>query len=244
MMVSAFRARTLLVRGLAAAALAVAASPAWAGVYELQYQTSSQIGDIYFYAPPPGALPGPISGIVPAGTIVGGALVGPSTETTTGLAPCSPPGTTSGCFVNSGVAQTITGLLLPGTFQNTYGGTNDNQLLSFTNNLGTNPESSNLSDTWFSDSRPYGSPGYNPGGFAFQTADNTWVGVFTYDGGSGPQFWVQSIDVYGNLVDSSGTGTATLTFLAPGPTPGAGHLGLFALGVAFAALKLRERVAR
>jgi hypothetical protein len=232
---SVSQSRKLLVGCLAAAGLAVAASPASAWeIYELQYHTASQDGDIYFYAPPPSALPptlgqvpGLITGIVPDGTIVNGSPIF-NTETTTGLT-----------FNNNGNPVPVTGLLAPNSFGNVFGGANDNLLLSFVPNVSSNPPTSNLANSWFTDQT-----GVNPpGGIAFQAADGTQVSVFTFGG----QLWAESIDIFGNDIYASQVagGLSTLTALgAPGPTPATGYLGLFGLAIGAAALKLRERLAR
>ncbi len=246
---SASRSRNILATCLAAG-LAVAASPALADVYELQYQTASQSGDIFFYAPPPGqlpptsgAMPGLITGLVTNGASlpwINGGLPIFSSETTTGT-PCSPAGV--GCFNNINTTQLVTGLLPVGAFPNTWtGSTNDNLLESFNPNVSANPPVSNLSNTWFSDTT-----GVNPGGVAFQAADGTQVAIYTYDDGNGPQLWAESYDIYGNDIAASQVtgGLSTLTDLgAPAPTPGAGYLGLFGLALGAAALRLRERFAR
>jgi hypothetical protein len=243
MMNFAPRSRNLLVSCLAAAGLAVAASPALADVYELQYTTASQTGDLFFFAPPPGALPGLITALVPNGTVIPGINGGNpmfNTETTTGT-PCGAGG--PGCFNNINTTQSVSFLLPPGSFPNQFtGNTNDNLLESFVPNVSPNPPSSNLDNTWFSDTA-----GVNPGGIAFQAADGTQVAVYTYDDGSGPRLWAESYDIYGNDIAASQVqgGLSTLTDLgAPAPTPGAGYLGLFSLAIGAAAFKLRERLAR
>ena len=115
---SASRSRNLLASCVAAAGLAIAASPALADVYELQYQTASQSGDIFFIAPPPSALPPSpgatpqlIQQIVPYGAVIAGINGGNpmySTETTTGIA-CGTGG--PGCFNNVNTPQAVTGAI-------------------------------------------------------------------------------------------------------------------------------------
>ncbi len=217
------------------AGIAVAASPASADVYEFSFATASQSAQIYFYAPAPSALPGQILGLVPNGTVIpaidGGAPIY-STETTTGSS-----------FNNSGMQQLVTGIIAAGIVVNQSSGLyNDNLLLSFVNSNNTTPPSSNLATTWFTDP----TPGDNPGGFAFQAADGTTVDVYTYDAGTGPLLFADSIDVFGNVITASQVQgqLSTLTDLgSPAPTPGAGYLGLFGLSLAAVALKLRDRSA-
>ena len=216
--------RKLLVSCFAAAGLAGAASPASADFYELTYTTPSQSGDIFFQTLGSG-YPATIAQIAAPGTAVGNVTIGQSVETTSGTG-----------FLNDGVPQTVSQIIAPGQFNpdpffpgNFVGGLNDNQLLTFSNDLHTSPPSSNADTTWF-----------NSNGFAFLAADNTQVNVYVSDQGNAPRFSVDSLDINGNYI--AGQGSAVLTDLgSPGPAPGAGFLGLFGLALGAAALKLRER---
>jgi hypothetical protein len=221
------RSRKLLVGCLAAAGLAVAASPASATEYFLTFQTSSQSGDIYLNAPdwtalPPDGLPGTITGIEVTGSVV----------------------TSGGShFIDSSIPQQVMSLVPYHGFTNTFGHPNDNTLLSFTNSNITFPPSSNLDLTWF-----------DYGGFAVTLEDGTIVDLFVKPGTTGshprpPTFDVESVDINGHTIISPGT--AELWVLppaiqpVPGPTPAtAGSLGLFGLALGAAALKLRRRFAR
>jgi hypothetical protein len=210
--------RVLLVGCLAAAGLAVAASPASAFEYVIDFQTSSQHGQIEFDAPsylaaPPNGLPGAIFGL----DILQSAVT-----------------TTGSNFVDSGIPQRVESIVPIGHFSNTFGRPNDNQLLSFTNNLNTTPGSSNLDLTWFTE-----------GGFAVTLRDGTIVDLFVKPatGGAHPRpatFDVESFDILGHAIVSPGTAILSV----PGPTPAAGSLGLFGLALGAAALKLRQRLAR
>jgi hypothetical protein len=209
----ASRSKKLLVGCLAAAGLALAASPAAAMLYVIKFTTASQQGQIYFTAPDwttAGALPGQITGISVINSVV----------TTTGHN-----------FVDNGIPQRVTSIVPVGGFTNTFHQTNDNQLLSFVNNLNTTPASSNLDSTWF-----------DQGGFAVQLMDHTIVDLFYRPAvGHVPgAFTVQSFDINHHRITASGT--AILSVPAPGLA--AGFVGLLGLALGAAGLRLRERFAR
>ncbi len=122
------RCRRLLVSSIAGGLL-IAASPASATLYVLQFHTAAQTGQVYFTAPDwttPGALPGQINGIE----------VINSFEITTAR-----PGSS---FNHSGVSQRIQSIVPIGSFTNAFAQPNDNKLLTFSNELSTIPASSNF----------------------------------------------------------------------------------------------------
>jgi hypothetical protein len=216
------RFRRLLV-GSAAAGLLIAASPASAMLYVLDFQTASQSGQIYFIAPEwstHGALPGTISGIE----------VVNSWEITTGAS-----------FSHSGVKQAIKSIVPVGAFSNSFHKTNDNELLTFSNELHTTPPSSHFDPLhpWFTEGG-FAVEAYNngPGG---GPADATIIDIFVKPGvnGKAATFDVESFDKSGHVILSSGTATLSV----PSPAPASGYLGLAGLAFGAAALRLRGRLA-
>ncbi len=211
------RSRELLL-GAIAGGLMIAASPASAMLYVLDFTTASTTGQIYFIAPDymtPGALPGAISGI----EIVN------SYETTVGSD-----------FDNSGIKQRIRSIVPIDGFSNFLGYKNDNELLTFANTNHTIPASSSPPNdlNWFSG-----------GGFAVEaynsiSADATIIDIFVrpVKGALKPTFYVEARDASGNIIYSAGRATLSV----PDPTPGLGFFGLAALALSAAGLKLKRRL--
>src|SRR5208283_2245065 len=174
------RSRRVMLGCIAGAGLVIAASPASALLYILDFSTPSQQGQIYFTAPAystPGALPGLITGIWSPG----------SYETTTG----------SG-FNESGVKQQIKSIIPVGHFSNAFHQLNDNDLLAFAPNVSLHPPTSNQDTKWFS-----------YGGFAVEAynghdvADATFLDIFVKPpvrAGGLPTFDVESVDRYGHVI--------------------------------------------
>ncbi len=223
MTISVSRSRSLLLGCVAGAGLMIAASPASAMLYVLDFTTSSQTGQIYFNAPDyatPGALPGRITSIWSPN----------SYETTYGAG-----------FNHSGVKQQIKSIVPffnnPGYFTNAIHKTNDNELLTFSNELNTTPPSSHFDPLH---------PWFSSGGFAVEAyngsnpADATIIDIFVKPPvrlGGLPQFEVGSFDRFGHAITSSGPAILSV----PGPALAVGFLGLSGLVGGGAAFRLRKR---
>jgi hypothetical protein len=219
MTISVSRSRSLLLGCVAGAGLMIAASPASAMLYVLDFTTSSQTGQIYFNAPDyatPGALPGLITSIWSPN----------SYETTYGAG-----------FNHSGVKQQIKSIVPVNGFTNAFHQKNDNELLTFSNELNTTPPSSHFD--------PH-HPWFSYGGFAVEAyngpnpADATIIDIFVKPPvrvGALPTFDVESFDRFGHAITSPGTATLSV----PGPALAVGLLGLSGLVGGGAAFRLRKR---
>ncbi|MGA9600139.1 MAG: hypothetical protein WBS22_07795 [Methylocystis sp.] len=215
------RSRRVLLGCVTGAGLVIAASPASAFLYVLDFSTPSQTGQVYINAPnwaTPGALPGLITGIWTPGSF----------ETTYGAG-----------FNENGVKQQIKEIIPVGTFSNATHHLNDNELLTFSNELHTNPPSSNFDPLH---------PWFSSGGFAVEAwngtdvADATILDFFVKPpvrAGGLPTFVVESMDRYGHVISTPGTAILSV----PGPALAAGYLGLSGLVAGGAALRLRKRLA-
>ena len=219
MTISLSRSRSLLLGCVAGAGLMIAASPASAMLYVLDFTTSSQTGQIYFNAPAyttPGALPGGITSIWVPGSVV----------------------TTFGTIADNGVPEQVKSIVPINGFSNSFGKKNDNELQSFINSLHTIPPSSNLNTTWFDE-----------GGFAVKLNDGTIIDIFTKPavGHLAASFEVESFHtgytaILGSVSANPRSGTFAILSV-PGPMLAAGYLGLSGLALGAAALRLRKRFA-